>query len=655
MKKLLALMMSFSLIVSPVLAQAPADVAPKSGVTKDAYTDIGTEGTGKVFYLQQIAGLSTSAIGSSIITQCLEGLKVPSITTFMGGSLLNIMSEIIEGRAKNARNKQNVKDMELRDSDIVKSGDSNQLESLKMFLKEEEDTKKFLGNRKKWMIAVDLIYTTAAGLAVAELLTGKAASLAIEVSGCPASASAAAVAKCGLISAVPAIAAACVASQTPIEIGLCKLQIEKSKAMALLEPIPSLARAKGPVFCATAVAHTPVCLAAYNGWLTAVYGACLPAPVDGMAKMFSWPRMLGVAYGFGAGQLTKDGGKISSYGSTMLSLLNFAIPAASLFVEKSYNFPLPRAATFGALSAISILITEGLGSREKISEKNIAKLKSAIEKFKIETDGTVSGLGKDTLIDDPSTPSAGKKRTYELKTLAVEAPKTCLSDSSGKFEISEQACAKPFKIPKPNVGKFSIPVLGNVAALSAEMANALAENNIAGASDIADKIGTMAAQVRAANEQLKTNYNKSLVAQKQKPFDFEGNIKKQVAALQAQVSNAASANGMSMPAGGGVTSNPEVAAETAPEVTTASMAAVELPNAEPSIALDNLTEEMSDASLGSGRPAQSLDDFESAEADISKQDDVSIFKQVSNRYILNYTKMFETKKTLNPEPEPENK
>lgn len=49
---------------------------------------------------------------------------------------------------------------------------------------------------------------------------------------------------------------------------------------------------------------------------------------------------------------------------------------------------------------------------------------------------------------------------------------------------------------------------------------------------------------------------------------------------------------------------------------------------------------------------QSLDEFESTVEDINKKPDVSIFKQLSNRYILNYTKMFDRKKEPEVAEEP---
>ncbi len=53
-----------------------------------------------------------------------------------------------------------------------------------------------------------------------------------------------------------------------------------------------------------------------------------------------------------------------------------------------------------------------------------------------------------------------------------------------------------------------------------------------------------------------------------------------------------------------------------------------------------------------GKTAQDLSDFEATEQDIVKTPETSIFKQVSNRYILNYTKMFDRKKGLEDSGQP---
>ena len=70
---------------------------------------------------------------------------------------------------------------------------------------------------------------------------------------------------------------------------------------------------------------------------------------------------------------------------------------------------------------------------------------------------------------------------------------------------------------------------------------------------------------------------------------------------------------------------------------------VALPVAEPKLDFGSAEEtEVVDTAVKTDE--QSLDDFESTEQDVSKKSEVSIFKQLSNRYILNYTKIFERKK-----------
>jgi hypothetical protein len=63
---------------------------------------------------------------------------------------------------------------------------------------------------------------------------------------------------------------------------------------------------------------------------------------------------------------------------------------------------------------------------------------------------------------------------------------------------------------------------------------------------------------------------------------------------------------------------------------------------------DELIDANSQAASGEEVATHTIDDFETAEADILDRPDTSIFKQVSNRYFLNYSKFFnnEPKKSL---------
>ena len=166
--------MCFQLIISPVAFAEDENIPGTeendgSGVVKDAYKTTGNDSKGGYdFYTSQIALIAEGALGSTIFSQCLEGFKTPSIASFMAGSVVHIGSELLGAKAKNERNKKKIADLKLEDADLVKKGDTNQLNSLKAFLQEEKDTRDFLRQRKNWMIAVDVIYAAAVGLAIAE-------------------------------------------------------------------------------------------------------------------------------------------------------------------------------------------------------------------------------------------------------------------------------------------------------------------------------------------------------------------------------------------------------------------------------------------------------------------------------------------------------
>lgn len=637
----------------------PADSEGCQGIarSKDKYCTDGTGDAGLGFYLQQVASLTTSAIGSSIITQCLEGLKVPSIAMFMGGSIVNIMAEIVEGKAKNARNRKNVEDMKLRDADILKKGDSSQLESLKSLLKEEQDTQKFLSNRKKWMIAVDAIYVGAAGMAALEALQRKALLASVGGPACEAPATGFAAAACAASAAAgPGAFASCMAIKKPMFHLTCVAAAEKAWAQAVASPKQSIARESGTAYCAGPYAAS--CLVTYNAMLAATYGNCKPAPIDGGAKMVSWPMALNIAYGFGSSLTTRDGGKVTQYGAQMLNLLMIAVPKASGLVEQTYNFPTPRIITFGALSGIAIGITTGLGNRERISGDNIQLLTKAINQFKVDTDGANAGLGLDEEKDLPEVGGAPSpandpktdpktKRKYTVKAIEVTAPKNCLSDTGGKWEVSSQACASPIKISKPDVNNISIPVLKSLATLGTDMAQALANGDEAKATSISAEIGTMAAKVKAETAKLQAEFNKSLKADKQVPIDFDKKISEQVAAIQAQIGQGQVA-GTTNDSSTGASAKPT---ETAPADGTPVTNVLAQPSIDPSdkevtVGLDASEEAPAEDTVTSvGRSAQNLNDFEAAEEDISRKSESSLFKQVSGRYILNYSKIF-PKKTL---------
>ncbi len=642
--------MCFQLIVSPVAFAEDENIPGTeendgSGVVKDAYKKTGNESKGGYdFYTSQIAMIAESALGSTILAQCLEGLKTPSISTFMAGSVVHIGSELLGAKAKNERNKKKIADLKLEDADLVKKGDTNQLNSLKAFLQEEKDTRDFLRQRKNWMIAVDVIYAAAVGLAIAEEFTSLGAATTSGTTLCTALATTYATSTCGATG--PGVAA-CMLIEEPLHLTACTAVMGTGDIAGKAFVAHSKARAIAQSTCATpptSPSYTTACTSYFQTAFGIVYGACQPPnpAVTGLRAIF--PKALGLAYGFVAGMANTEGGMLT----TVISL---AVTLLGSYVEQAFNFPIPRSITFGALLVLSGVNTAGLAQRENISEANIKKIENAIAQFVLTTDGT-----KDGVINDPKAEGSyltiPKKPSNYLERLAT-GPRSCIG---ANMNMSPEACKNRLKIGRPRFNNgMNIPNLSNVANLSADMAQAMADGDHAKAAAISGKIGSMAASVKKTSEDLKAKYNAYLKLKGKPTIDFNKRIKDQVASIQGAVSKAAASQGMNLGSSGKSSlSESEVSKDTGvPVVNTASVGGVAQPVFDP-LAGMGATEDLG-LETAATKADPTLDDFESSVQDVARKDDVSIFKQLSNRYILNYKNIFDTKKAPEAVPEEPNK
>lgn len=643
MKNLFSILLCFQLMIAPLAMAAdpaPANPGTEAGLS-DAYLKTGTGSKGGYdFYVNQIMTIATSAIGSSIITQCLEGLKTPSIATFMAGSLTHIMSEIVGAKAKNERHQKKRKDLEIKVEELKKSGDTAQLEALKAALQEEKDTHKFLENRKKWMIAVTAIYTAAMGLAIAEEVYGLASGVSMATAACSALA-----AKC------TAGYAACYPK--------CMLVVPAAIAEAKANFSTPEARTVIITQCSKYADDAPACLALQINYTNFVYGSCLMLATDGGASMLSWSTLLTLAYGFGASKAGAGAGKVAQYGTMIVSLLPLITQSFSKLVVQMYNFPIPRSITFGAAAVFSGTVTAGLASRSNIAMQNVTKLQNAVYQFKENSAGDDTGLGTDdAYINGTGTnQNAAAPKDGKLKDLAAGVKKKeCFSNGPKGMEHSASGCANPVKLPKYRKGQFNLPAINHVAGLASDMAQALANGDEAGAANMAGEIGSYAARVKAETDKLQDQYNEIEKKANRPTKDFKKSIAAQVASMQADVAKTASSNGVNLAsAGAALSGDKEVMKdETTPEVTTAAGGpAVALPAVDPLAGFGTEEAPVEDVSgVAAAKAEQSLDEFESTEEDINKKPEVSIFKQLSNRYILNYTKMFERKKDPEVAEEP---
>lgn len=387
------------------------------------------------------------------------------------------------------------------------------------------------------------------------------------------------------------------------------------------------------------------------------------APCTPEKSGIKWDKALTLAYGFGNSKLGASGGQITQYGTMLISLLGTFTKVTDKAVGKLYSAPVPRAITFGATGVLSGLVATGLYTRAGKAKQNISNIKKVIAQFKPDTEGVEvaknPGEGNDDE-NDPSgknNPNSPAYKAGKLKDLIVDRKKECLSTSGSDFVVSNSGCSKPVKVPKPiGLANFNLPTMNKVNTLSGNLAQALANGDEALATSIAGEIGSYAAKIKEETDALKVDYNKKQKEKGLPTTDFDKSIKDQVASLQGSMNQAASAGNINLaslgPAAGEASEDKE-ATPTNPEdikVTSIATPAAEMP-ADATFS-DGAVEELPIDEATAKVAEPTLDDFESPVQDVSKKKEASIFKQVSDRYILNYNKMFENKKRPEIAPEP---
>jgi hypothetical protein len=186
-----------------------------------------------------------------------------------------------------------------------------------------------------------------------------------------------------------------------------------------------------------------------------------------------------------------------------------------------------------------------------------------------------------------------------------------------------------------------------VAGLSSDMAQAVADGDVSKAGKIAGEIGAYAAKVREEAKKVQASYNEMQKKNKKPTKDFDAEVKQQVASLQAELNKAAASQNMNLAnLGEPLPAEEKKSDESVKASKVSSEDGAAAPAADPLAGL-GMSEEVppvDEGALVESSPEQNLSDFETNEQDISKKNDVSLFKQLSNRYILNYTKIFERKK-----------
>lgn len=553
-------------------------------------------------YAKMILGMANGIIGSTILTKCKLGGTQLSILIYMAGGLVYTFAEIAGGKAKSKSVEDNAKDMSQFLAGDQKGGDV-QKKAVQSQIDNEKDNLKHVQTKRKWMMATKLVYAAATAMAIVEIWWA-----------------------------------------LPTPAGLNK------PFAGACTPNPAADK-----FMTKAIAL------AYGAFVSS--GGSLQGMV------------VGAGVQLGAQMVMKQAAKKTAETVVAVEAGTAAADAASVPLM---NTAPSRIGFFAAATALVMLIDGDLKKEEDAIKKRIADLEKVKNSFEGADNNLIagdsastSGAGAGALSgNDPNDPT---KRNYEVSGLAAGAApkKSCYTNNSGSMDYSETGCSNPIRLQKPTFpGGVDIPTLSNAANVATDMANNIASGNIAGADVDAGKLQAMGARIEAVRDNVLKKYNDQLKKEGKKPVDINGEINRQVAALNAEMNkrNAGSGN-FSMAdignAGSAATSDtagaedikaPEIATVAAPSAADLNVP-VDLSNIEGDLAGTETVDP--NAANGNEKVASlsdSLNDFESNESDIAQDTGVSIFKQVSNRYFLNYTKIFEKKKIADPPmaPQPAN-
>lgn len=360
---------------------------------------------------------------------------------------------------------------------------------------------------------------------------------------------------------------------------------------------------------------------------------------------------------------------------------------AMSFLVTAMNMAEGRAKVFGALAAFTGLALMDAKSESGKLGKEIEQLKKLIAEFKKETDGegpnsedttagasggVTSGADGGVLAGVTSGSSSGSssgagpggtiKSLPDVQTSSTS--KTCFSAAGFSSD-----CSNPVRVPSANLnGLGTGPEIQQVASQGADLANNIATGTTGAKADIA--AAALASSAGRINDELKKQMaktNSTLRGLGKKPMDFDKEVADTVKSFNNAAQNEAAKSGNSNLASLGVGNavlDPNAASKTEQDIGGASAdSAVAIPTAkgdaasavaEPTAtdALANAAASTADANKVSAADAlgNNLDQYESVENDISNKSGESLWKQVSNRYLLNYDRIFERKKPAEKAP-----
>ncbi len=576
------------------------------GFTSKAIAD--EDGSKIKNFVPQVVGLAIGTVGSTIMLKCKLGTTRPSLWVFMGGSAVYIYDQIDSATRM-------VKQMEKQAEylDAIKSsgtlGGEYQLAALEAQLKDQEQTLEFIKKRMNLLTIAGIAFGTATAVALAE----------------------------GIAGIVPG-----------------------ADPPAICIPRPS-ANSKILGFLSTAFSQV--------------------ASSGGKLNMNSMATDLGKNLLKKKPELTKDLIPVTQATETV------SVPLM--------NNGFSRAAFFTLLT--SWVVFESIKNLKKEKEKvdkNISDLKIVIKNFKeiSKRDGGLI-LGKENGELDPENVAKiknGKGSVVKPNTISdiqgaeEDSSKTCIGSD---YSISEAACSNKLKLEKLQLDRsiYSPELISEIQGVQ-DFTNAVIDGDVKRAETISAGMQNSATRLQKIKEDLLVKINQKLVADGKKPLNLDEEAKKHLKSLTDEfkkqgidispsdvsrsdlASSDSSSSSTSSPDGSASgSSSPQVHSSLSPALSSVSPQSGESSeksegdNSKASMNMPSLSEGWSSTDqnsegeklgFGSSEPGSSeRSEGNSQGLEIIEDKEASLFKQLSQRYILNYSKIFNSKNQA-PEPSP---
>ena len=395
-----------------------------------------------------------------------------------------------------------------------------------------------------------------------------------------------------------------------------------------------------------AVTFGSATLACIKGVLYVYHTVCKPGVATLSKKFINYGIM--AAYSALSSSASSKTGSIASFVAPALSLVMLQTQAYDSAAFMMFGTPKSRIITFGSFASISGWITGGLIRRQKEIESNIAKLDDVIANYKDPADQN-SGIEEDEASGETPEEKIDKTQMMKSKMAMLskyEVKKRCIVQDGKNINITDKGdCANSLKFPAPKFDlNMKMGVLEEGAKLASEFGNSLARGDQASAELHAASLAKMASRIKKTNQELLAYAKKLPEYEKESLQNIEKEISANTSALSSNFEKLAKENGFTPPVDSSLDS--EESSKSAPLLAAVSPAMGDQMPSIPALDLSQVSEDSTETKVSDSAPQATLDDFESTVEDISKTPDVSIFKQVSNRYILNYTKMFERRKEV---------